>query len=178
MHELKHYTDPFDFIRYALSCEQSYAGGGKAASVPEMPGWKGYEVSDPERKWRLVDRYWVNKSGMSGGYTCMWDGRDIKMYMTLQGFYPKEATLFLREVLKFTHTHHKEFLGFRGASWLSRPKLGFIYKNRMSSAEGFDQPSCFRGKEAVYRILPSSEDDPTSSATQVGYHLYQGAMFA
>ena len=148
------------FIRYALTCENSYAGGGTAMPIIPMPEWKGFRVEDRDRGYVLVDDYWTNsETGMSGGYICVWKHGKIVMYMTYGGSYPKEVTPFLRKAL-LAGMQGETFSGFRGPTYFTNEEAGLSYVNNCQGS-----PSGFRGEETI---------QPIDRVATIGFHWYRG----
>lgn len=151
-----------DFFYSAMSGSQSYAGGGKATPIPDMPGWKGFEVT--EGRYRLQDRYTSVSVDVFGavslGQTVLWSGEKTQFFMAYQGCYPKEVVPFLKETLLDTYKK-KIFHGGRGI--MSVYNGHDVYSN---CVEWFDKTqNNFRGTEQILDF---------KTEKRVGYHHYWG----
>lgn len=155
------------FVYEALTCPHSYAGGGKAQEIRDMPHWKGYRVIDVHHSCELQDRYWVGTDGSSAGQTCLWINGAIAMQMSYGGNYPKHVTGFLKQVLKTAYVELRDSVDFRGPRDHTNTELGPQYEY---TKDHTTPPwRAFRGTERIIQLGATPRDNK-----QLGYHLVQG----
>ena len=115
------------------------------------------------RTYRLIDRYTaVKPDGFSLGETILWDGDQTKLFIAYHGYYPKEVTPFLRQVLRDTYAAEK-FEGGRGSN-TEGDDLYYVNQWRWHGITLKD----FNGSEYIVR----KSDD-----ARVGYHHFWGTFF-
>ncbi|OGC84877.1 hypothetical protein A3F55_00130 [Candidatus Adlerbacteria bacterium RIFCSPHIGHO2_12_FULL_53_18] len=146
------------FFFATMSGPNSYAGGGKPVPIEGMPGWKGFDVE--RGPYRLVDRYADGVNGRFFGHTMMWNGQELKFYMTYFGIYPEEVNPLLRRVLFDTY-QSGSFCGGRG--WKLDGNTPFRYTNEWGEVNEY-----FSGEERIFR---RDNDEKMGGVTYEGMFL-------
>ena len=146
------YNAPWgDFFFEAMSGEMSYAGGGKAEPISDMPGWKGYRVE--KGPFLLVDRYVVLPDGSSLGFTTEWENGQTRLHMSYGGHYPKPLVSFLKQVLLEAYSR-KAWRGGRGLDDRSHAEQGRVMYKYHNIVQPLDRVLC---KKIL--IIPSQSSD-------------------